>query len=177
MIIYFGENFSGIEHFGASRTSRYSLGHELFHMYFGRAAMPSDGRSAWIDEGLARWADGGSYKEWIFKRKDYSPYQKSPSLDKRFVGLKDQSAYQRQTYNLDTMIDPYEQGRYFFSYIHYLMSDKFFDFLEFFHEKYFAQLYNQEMFFKELIDFPVNPLILDNFSLRLMPSYFLFHLF
>ncbi len=157
MIIYFGENFSGIEHFGATRTSRYSLGHELFHMYFGRAAMPSDGRCAWIDEGLARWADGGSWKKWVssmFTRKSYIPFDKHEVLNEKFVGLKGQSPYQRQTYNLETLhLDPYEQGRYFFSHIHHLMSDKIFDFLEYFHKKYFKKLYTQELFFEELVDF------------------------
>ncbi len=157
MIIYFGENFSGIEHFGATRTSRYSLGHELFHMYFGRAAMPADGRSAWIDEGLARWADGGSWKEWLtspFRKNKFIPFQKSMALDKRFIGIKNQSSYQRQTYDLNNLIvDPYEQGRYFFSYLHYLMSDQIFDFLESFHLKFFGKLYTQEDFFEELINF------------------------
>lgn len=49
----------GMEYSGATITSEKALGHELFHSYFARGVMPSDGNSGWIDEALARWRDNG----------------------------------------------------------------------------------------------------------------------
>jgi hypothetical protein len=49
----------GMEYSGATMTSESALGHELFHSYFARGVMPSDGNSGWIDEALARWRDNG----------------------------------------------------------------------------------------------------------------------
>ncbi len=153
LIIYLGEKFSGIEHFGATRTSRYSLGHELFHMYFGRGVMPADGRSAWIDEGLARWRDGADWKTWIkdlFRTKPYKNYVELPS---DFTGLGQQSEYLRRTWNPVTMLDPYHQGALFFGHVDSLMNGTFKDFLRVFHKDFFGKLYTQEIFFSELYEF------------------------
>lgn len=49
----------GMEFSGATITSEGALGHELFHSYFARGVMPSDGNAGWIDEALARWRDNG----------------------------------------------------------------------------------------------------------------------
>lgn len=49
----------GMEYSGATMTSPSALSHELFHSYYARAVMPSDGNSGWIDEALASWRDGG----------------------------------------------------------------------------------------------------------------------
>lgn len=49
----------GMEFSAATITSEKALGHELFHSYFARAVMPSDGSSGWIDEALAKWRDNG----------------------------------------------------------------------------------------------------------------------
>lgn len=49
----------GMEYSGATITSEKALGHELFHSYFARGVIPSDGNSGWIDEALARWRDNG----------------------------------------------------------------------------------------------------------------------
>jgi hypothetical protein len=49
----------GMEHAGATITSLSALGHELTHSWFARGVMPADGRSGWIDEGIANWRDTG----------------------------------------------------------------------------------------------------------------------
>ncbi|HXH31470.1 MAG TPA: hypothetical protein VNJ01_11700 [Bacteriovoracaceae bacterium] len=49
----------GMEYAGATATSLDALGHELFHSYFARAALPEDGNSGWVDEALASWRDYG----------------------------------------------------------------------------------------------------------------------
>lgn len=49
----------GMEYSGATTTSEAALGHELFHSYFARGVLPSDGNSGWIDEALASWRDNG----------------------------------------------------------------------------------------------------------------------
>ncbi len=169
MILYIGEKASGIEHYGASRTSLYSIGHELFHMYFGRYVMPADGRSAWIDEGLARWRDGGDYREWIFQKiistsinpfetfrdplgkvLQYPQYQELPD---DFTGLGKQSEYLRTTWNKHTMFDPYNQGMIFFGHIDYLMKGNLKKFLKYYIQFYGNQLYTQESFFNALYDY------------------------
>jgi len=163
MIIYLGENFSGIEHAGATRTSYYSLFHELLHMYFGRGAMPADGRSAWIDEGIARWDQGGSYKD-IGRR---IPYRQYKELPQKFIGLTEQSSYMRTTFNYAKIIgqkfslisfekkpifsaDPYEQGAIFMGYLDHITSGGLVNFLSFFAKKYHFKLYTQDIFFNEL---------------------------
>lgn len=50
-----------MEYAGAAITSVGALDHELLHSWFGRGAIPSDGRSGWIDEGIAGWRDNGYY--------------------------------------------------------------------------------------------------------------------
>jgi hypothetical protein len=168
LIVFLGENFSGIEHVGATRTSRYSLDHEMFHMYYGRGAMPADGRSAWVDEGLARWRDGGSFMQ-IGRKKPYDQLEKLP---KGFDGLGKQSPYMRTTFNyahtrhekykyswlnkIDKFIngkfkdDPYHDGAIFFAHMDYLMNGDLNNFLKVFNQQYKHQLYTQEMFFNEL---------------------------
>lgn len=49
----------GMEHSGATITSRSALGHELTHSYFARGVMPVDGNSGWMDEAIASWRDKG----------------------------------------------------------------------------------------------------------------------
>jgi len=155
MIIYMGENFSGIEHAGATRTSRYSLGHELFHMYFGRSAMPADGRSAWIDEGLARWRDGGSWQERIvnYLSRTSDKYRQYPSLPPLFKGFKGNSEYLRTTYNYSTQVDPYTNGALLFGHIDYILKGDLRSFLKEFHSEYKHQLFTSENFFDSLFCF------------------------
>jgi hypothetical protein len=57
----------GMEYSGATQASMASLSHELFHSYYARGVMPSDGNSGWIDEALARWRDGGYKRPEGFK--------------------------------------------------------------------------------------------------------------
>ena len=49
----------GMEYSGATMTSESALGHELFHSYFARGVMPSNGNAGWVDEALASWRDEG----------------------------------------------------------------------------------------------------------------------
>lgn len=49
----------GMEYSGATMTSVSALGHEIFHSYFARGVMPSEGNAGWIDEALASWRDDG----------------------------------------------------------------------------------------------------------------------
>jgi hypothetical protein len=49
----------GMEYAGATISGVGALGHELTHSWFARGVMPSDGRSGWIDEGIASWRDYG----------------------------------------------------------------------------------------------------------------------
>jgi hypothetical protein len=50
---------NGMEYAGAAVTSEKLLGHELFHSYFARGVLFSNGSASWIDEALASWRDGG----------------------------------------------------------------------------------------------------------------------
>jgi hypothetical protein len=60
LVIYMnGARSGGMEYAGATITSESALKHELFHNYFARGVLPSDGNSGWIDEALARWHDNG----------------------------------------------------------------------------------------------------------------------
>jgi aminopeptidase N len=52
----------GMEHAGAAITSIGALDHELLHSWFARGVFPSDGRSGWIDEGIASWRDNGYFR-------------------------------------------------------------------------------------------------------------------
>lgn len=47
----------GMEYTGATVTSLGAISHELCHSWFARGVMPADGRSGWIDEGIATWRD------------------------------------------------------------------------------------------------------------------------
>lgn len=151
MIVYIGESFSGIEHFGATRTSFFSLGHEIYHQYIGRGILPADGRSAWIDEGLARWRDGGHwFWRWLSEDIFADPYSMLEELPNNYVGLPDQSLYQRKTRNPHYEKDHhYSAGALFFSHINYLLDDHLNDFLnEFVQSKVSAgdYLYDQQDF-------------------------------
>lgn len=58
-IAYVSKSSGGMEYVGATITSVSALSHELFHSWFARGVMPAEGRSGWIDEGLASWRDRG----------------------------------------------------------------------------------------------------------------------
>ncbi len=163
MILFLGESFSGIEHVGASRTSWYSLSHELLHMYYGRGAMPASGRSAWIDEGIARWRDGGSYHQ-VFKGWAFEPYKTYVELPEKFKGLGERSRYMRTTYDYSETngtalsllkmkreivfdADPYHEGAVFFGHIESLTGGEFSRFLKTFYQDFHGKLYSQEDFF------------------------------
>lgn len=58
-LIIYGAGSGGMEYSGATMTSLYALGHELFHSYNARAVMPAQGNSGWIDEAISSWRDRG----------------------------------------------------------------------------------------------------------------------
>lgn len=110
--------------------------------------MPADGRSAWIDEGLARWFDGGFYGH-LSESYRCGAIQGLP-ID--FLGLGKRSDYLRTTFNIEDRLkrDPYAIGACFFSFLHGKMGNHFFNFLKSFHRKYTHRVYTQAMFFNEL---------------------------
>ena len=59
LTIYISGASGGMEYSGATITSESALGHELFHSYFARGVLPSNGNAGWIDEALASWRDKG----------------------------------------------------------------------------------------------------------------------
>jgi hypothetical protein len=59
LTIYMAGASGGMEYSGATITSEKALGHELFHSYFARGVLPSNGNAGWIDEALASWRDKG----------------------------------------------------------------------------------------------------------------------
>lgn len=68
-IAYVDKRSGGMEHCGATYTSVGALDHELLHSWFARGVMPGEGRSGWIDEGIASWRDYG-YKRGKFNLED-----------------------------------------------------------------------------------------------------------
>jgi len=58
-VVIYGAGGGGMEYSGATMTSLYALGHELFHSYNARGVMPAQGNSGWIDEAMSSWRDRG----------------------------------------------------------------------------------------------------------------------
>jgi hypothetical protein len=58
-LVIYGAGSGGMEYSGATMTSLWALGHELFHSYNARAVMPARGNDGWIDEAMASWRDAG----------------------------------------------------------------------------------------------------------------------
>lgn len=56
-VIIYGAGAGGMEYSGATMTSIWALGHELFHSYNARAVMPAQGNAGWIDEAISSWRD------------------------------------------------------------------------------------------------------------------------
>lgn len=88
----------GMEFSGGAETSLGSLGHEIFHNYFGRGVLPSDGNSGFLDEALASWRDYG--------------YQNSDRPNFKSSNVAGHSPYRKGTDKRS-----YKLGRSFFSYI------------------------------------------------------------
>jgi hypothetical protein len=49
----------GMEYSGATSSSTWALGHELFHSYNARSVMPANGNAGWMDEAISSWRDHG----------------------------------------------------------------------------------------------------------------------
>lgn len=56
-VVIYGAGAGGMEYSGATMTSVWALGHELFHSYNARAVMPAQGNAGWIDEAISSWRD------------------------------------------------------------------------------------------------------------------------
>lgn len=98
LLIYGRGGRGGMEFSGATETSLGSLGHEIFHTYFGRGVLPSDGNSGFIDEGLASWRDYG-----------YQRVEKPNFSSSKVAG--------RSQYEKGTHKHSYKKGRSFFAYV------------------------------------------------------------
>lgn len=101
--VAYGSGLGGMEHAGATMTSIGALDHEMFHSYFAKGVMPSNGNSGWIDEGLASWRDR-SY-----------PALPTPGL---VANLANRSVYARNTDDR-----AYKVGSDLFGHIDFLMQN------------------------------------------------------
>lgn len=105
LVIYARGSRGGMEFAGATETSLGSLGHEIFHTYFGRGIMPSDGNSGFIDEGLASWRDYG-----------YQRVEKPNFSSSKVAG--------RSQYEKGTHKHSYKKGRSFFAYVDFKLATR-----------------------------------------------------
>lgn len=101
--VAYGSGLGGMEHAGATMTSIGALDHEMFHCYFAKGVMPSNGNSGWIDEGLASWRDRG--------------YPALPTTG-RVANLANRSVYARNTDDR-----AYRVGSDLFGHIDFLMQN------------------------------------------------------
>lgn len=110
---------------------RSALGHELIHQWFARSARPLDGRSGWVDEGIADWRDSGY------------PRARAIGTGGRFAQLAFASKHERRTPD-----SSYEQGSLLLSELDFLLRDRggMKPVLKAFHAKFKDQLYSTEEF-------------------------------
>lgn len=136
LIIYAQGNSGGMEYAGATDTSLVSLDHELFHSYFGRGALPANGNTGAVDEGLASWRDYGYFNV-------QEPNFKSSNIAGR-------SVYARNTDKRS-----YKLGRQFFAYLDQKLKDQggLKPFLKHFFQKYKHRTYQVNDFQQELNQF------------------------
>jgi hypothetical protein len=59
LTVYGTRGGGGMEHCGATMSSRWALQHEITHSWFARGVMPANGNAGWIDEAVASWRDDG----------------------------------------------------------------------------------------------------------------------
>ena len=133
LVIYARGGRGGMEFSGATETSLGSLGHEIFHTYFGRGVMPSDGNSGFIDEGLASWRDYG--------------YQRSEKPNFSSSKVAGRSQYEKGTHK-----HSYKKGRSFFAYVDYKLASQggLKAFLRIYYKKNVYKTVTIEGFLKEL---------------------------
>jgi hypothetical protein len=136
LIVYAQGNSGGMEFAGATETSLVSLGHELFHSYFGRGVMPANGSTGGLDEGLASWRDH-----------DYFNVDR-PNYDHSNICR--HSVYSRKTDKKS-----YKLGRQFFAYIDQQIKDigGLRPFLKKFYQEHTHSPISIEMFQEELNQF------------------------
>lgn len=135
LVIYARGGRGGMEFAGATETSLGSLGHEIFHTYFGRGIMPSDGNSGFIDEGLASWRDYG-----------YQRVERPNFSSSKVAG--------RSEYEKGTHKHSYKKGRSFFAYVDHKLAAKggLKLFLRDYYKKNVYQTVTIQGFLKELND-------------------------
>lgn len=124
----------GMEHSGATITSRSALGHELTHSYFARGVLPTNGNSGWLDEAVASWRDKG--------------YKASSSPGYSSTNLAAFSDYKRTT-----TTKAYTEGAAFMAYINLKLNGNLEGFLKKMYEDYLHGQWTTEIFLKELNDF------------------------
>lgn len=136
LVIYARGGKGGMEYAGATETSLRSLGHEIFHCYFGRGVMPANGNAGALDEGLASWRDY-----------DYFSIQ-LPNFKKSDI-----SGHPLYTKNTDKRA--YKLGRQFFGYLDYKLQDQggLRPFLRLFFQKHVFKTVTMEQFRDELNDY------------------------
>jgi hypothetical protein len=123
-VIVYGNGPGGMEYAGATVSSPYALGHELFHSYNARGVMPADGNSGWMDEAMSSWHD-----------RHYA-LRTTPGAPTKMAG---HSAYFRITDG-----DAYGKGTDFLAWIANRMDAEGKDFKGFLREYYRANMYHTD---------------------------------
>jgi hypothetical protein len=106
LVIYGTGSFTGgMEYSGATMSSVWALGHELFHSYNARSVMPANGNAGWIDEAMSSWRD------------DKYAHLNGPGFSS--TKMAGHSKWMRMTDD-----HAYEEGARFLSWIAYRMREK-----------------------------------------------------
>ncbi|MBC76370.1 MAG: hypothetical protein CME64_10180 [Halobacteriovoraceae bacterium] len=124
----------GMEHSGATITSRSALGHEITHSYFARGVLPTNGNSGWLDEAIASWRDKGY-------RAISSPSYSSTNL----------AAF--SDYKRTTTRKAYSEGASFMAFLNLKLNGNLEGFLKKMYEDYLHGQWTTEIFLKELNGF------------------------
>jgi hypothetical protein len=138
LVIYGTGGFTGgMEYSGATMSSTWALGHELFHSYNARSVMPANGNAGWIDEAMSSWRDDG-----------YRLLEEPGFSSTRMAG---HSKWTRQT---DT--HAYEEGARFLAWLAHRMKQKGQDlkaFLRDYYARHRETTVTTEMLLEDLIAF------------------------
>jgi hypothetical protein len=130
LIIFGDQDAGGMEHAGATQTSLGSLDHELHHSYIGKAVIPNNGNSGWMDEAIVTWRDRN--------------YPLNPAMKDRKENLACHSIYKRAT-----DWDSYEKGALFIGHLAFLFNEKKINFnkvLKLYYETYKFQVVSTKVF-------------------------------
>jgi hypothetical protein len=138
LVIYGTGGFTGgMEYSGATMSSVWALGHELFHSYNARSVMPANGNAGWIDEAMSSWRD------------DRYAHLSSPGF--KSTKMAGHSKWMRMTDD-----HAYEEGSRFLSWIAFRMREKGLSlktFLRDYYARHRESTVTTEMLSEELIAF------------------------